>query len=143
MALYWSCLILHVLAFSLWLGHMFVWAVFVGPANKGLEPPAMAATVRQASLWMGGLGWPALAVLIATGLVLLSFRGIGLGELVSGEAFAAAGGTALAVKLAAVLWMILYQAIWAHRPAPLAIWSDIAAALIVLAASVVLVRGLG
>lgn len=142
MALYWFCLVLHFLALSLWLGHMFVWAVFVGPANKRIEPPEVAETVRSASLWMGGLGWPALAVLIATGLVLLSFRGIGLGELVSGEAFAAAG-PALAVKLVAVLWMIVYQAIWAHRPAPLAIWSDIAAALIVLAASVVLVRGLG
>lgn len=143
MALYRFCLVLHLLALSLWLGHMFVWAVFVGPANKRIEPPEVAETVRTASVWMGGLGWPALALLVPTGLYMLSVRGIGPAELVSGEAFAMAGGTALAVKLVAVLWMIVYQAVWAHRPAPLAIWTDIAAALVVLASSVAFVRGIG
>ncbi|GBD44891.1 hypothetical protein HRbin40_02383 [bacterium HR40] len=143
MDLYRVSLSLHLLALSLWLGHMFVWAVFVGPANKRLEPPEVAETVRRASVWMGGLGWPALAVLIPTGLHLLSVRGIGPGDLLSGAAFAAPGGGILALKLAAVGWMIVYQAIWAHRPAPRAIWSDIVAALVVLACSVALVRGLG
>ena len=138
--LYWTCVSLHLLAASLWLGHMFVWSLVVGPAQKRIEPAETAALLHQRSLYLGSLGWPALAVLLATGLYMLWYRGIGPGELLSGAAFAAGGG-ALAVKLAAVLFMVAYQIVWAHRPAPVAIYFNILAALIVLGASVVLVRG--
>jgi hypothetical protein len=119
---------------------MFVWALVVGPAQKRIEPPETAEFLRARSLYMGGLGWPALAILITTGLYLLSARGIGPGDLLSGAAFAAAGPS-LAIKLGAVLFMIAYQSIWGHGRAPIAIHFNILAALIVLGASVVLVRG--
>ena len=138
--LYWICISLHLLAASLWLGHMFVWSLVVGPAQKRIDPPATAEILRERSLYLGGLGWPALAVLIATGLYLLGQRGISPGDLLSGAAFSA-GGESLAIKLGAVLFMILYQIVWAHRPAAIAIYFNILAALIVLGASVVLVRG--
>jgi putative copper export protein len=138
--LYWVCISLHLLAASLWLGHMFVWSLVVGPAQKRIEPPETAELLRERSLYMGGLGWPALAILVATGLYLLNARGISPGDLVSGAAFSAAGGS-LAIKLGALLFMIVYQAIWAHGRAPIAIYCNILAALIVLGASVVLVRG--
>jgi uncharacterized membrane protein len=136
--LYWVCISLHLLAASLWLGHMFVWSLVVGPAQKRIEPPETAERLRERSLYLGGLGWPALAVLVPTGLYLLGQRGIGLGDLASGAAFAA--DRSLAVKLAAVLFMVLYQIVWAHR-ASAAIYGNILAALVVLGASVVLVRG--
>ena len=143
MALYWFCLILHLLAMSLWLGHMLAFTIFVGPANKRLTPPELAEKIRSASLWLGGLGWPALALLLATGLYLLSVRGISIADLVSGAAFALPGGQLLALKLLLVAWMVLYQAIFGHRPAPVMIWTDIAAALLILALSAAFVRGLG
>jgi len=136
--LYWVCISLHLLAASLWLGHMFVWSLVVGPAQKRIEPLETAELLRERSLYLGGLGWPALAVLVLTGLYMLGQRGIGLGALLSGAAFAADGS--LAVKLAAVLFMVVYQIVWAHR-ASVAIYGNILAALIVLGASVVLVRG--
>jgi uncharacterized membrane protein len=138
--LYWVCISLHLLAASLWLGHMFVWALVVGPAQKRIEPPETAEFLRERSVYLGGLGWPALAVLVLTGLYLLGQRGIGPGDLLSGAAFSADGGS-LAIKLGAVLFMIVYQSIWAHRPAPVAIYFNMLAALIVLGASVALVRG--
>jgi uncharacterized membrane protein len=138
--LYWICISLHLLAATLWLGHMFVWSLVVGPAIKGVEPPATAEFLRERSLFMGGLGWPALAVLIATGLYLLSMRGISPVDLVTGAAFTGDGG-ALAVKLFLVLLMVVYQAVWGHRQATVAIYFDMLAALLVLGASVVLVRG--
>jgi uncharacterized membrane protein len=138
--LYWFCISLHLLAASLWLGHMFVWSLVVGPAIKRVEPPATAEFLRERSLFLGGLGWPALAVLIATGLYLLSVHGIRPIDLVTGAAFTAGGG-ALAVKLLLVLLMIVYQAVWGHRQATIAIYADMLAALLVLGASVVLVRG--
>jgi uncharacterized membrane protein len=138
--LYWVCISLHLLAASLWLGHMFVWSLVVGPAQKRIEPAETAELLRERSLYLGRLGWPALAILAATGAYMLGQRGIGLGDLASGAAFSA-DGDSLAVKLAAVLFMIIYQVVWAHRPAPIAIYFNIVAALIILGASVVLVRG--
>jgi uncharacterized membrane protein len=140
--LYWICISLHLLAATLWLGHMFVWSLVVGPAIKRVEPPATAELLRERSLFMGALGWPALAVLILTGLYLLSARGIAPIDLVTGRAYAIGGGV-LAVKLLLVLWMILYQTIWGHRRAPIAIYGNMLAALIILGASVVLVRSWG
>jgi uncharacterized membrane protein len=130
--LYWTCVSLHLLAASLWLGHMFVWSLVVGPAQKRIEPAETAALLHQRSLYLGALGWPALAVLLVTGIYMLWYRGFGPVDLLSG---------ALAVKLVAVLFMVAYQIVWAHRPAPVAIYFNILAALIVLGASVVLVRG--
>jgi uncharacterized membrane protein len=138
--LYWVCISLHLLAASLWLGHMFVWSLIVGPAQKRIEPAKTAELLRERSLYLGGLGWPALAVLVVTGVYMLGQRGIGLGDLMSGAAFAA-GDQSLAIKLAAVLFMVIYQIIWAHRRAPVAIYFNMLAALIVLGASLVLVRG--
>jgi uncharacterized membrane protein len=141
MTLYRICIGLHVLAMALWLGHMFVWSVFTGPAIKRIEPAASSENLRTASLSGFGLGWPALAVLVTTGIYMLSLRGIGVGDLFSGAAFDGTQGTVLAVKLSLVLVMIAYQARFGHRPGGSAIHLNILAALTILAASVVLVRG--
>jgi uncharacterized membrane protein len=141
MNMYYICVGLHLLALSFWLGHMFVWSLVVGPAVKRLEPRATAELLREASLFRGGLGWPALAVLIPTGLYMLHYRGIELSQLLSGEAFQGTQGMVLAVKLACVAGMMVYQAVVGHRPAPIAIYFDMLLALIVIGASVVLVRG--
>ena len=141
MTLYTVCVALHLLALSLWLGHMFVWSLITGPALKRIEPRETADMLREASLFRGGLGWPALAVLVPTGLYLLHVRGITLEALWSGAAFAGAQGTVLAVKLVLVVVMIAYQAVFGHRPAPIAIYFNMLAALVIIGASVVLVRG--
>lgn len=141
MSIYLICVTLHILAFSLWLGHMFVWSLIVGPAVKRVEPAATAELLRSASLFRGGLGWPALAVLIPTGLYMLHHEGIGVGMLLSGAAFQGGEGIALAVKLLAVLGMMVYQGVIGHRPAPLAIYFDMLLAIIVIGASVLIARG--
>ena len=71
MTLYGLCVTLHLLAMSLWLGHMFVWSLFAGPALKALDPPATAEMLRERSVYLGALGWPALTVLVPTGLYML------------------------------------------------------------------------
>ncbi len=141
MTLYYLCVALHLLALSLWLGHMFVWSLVVGPAMKRIEPPETADLLREASLFRGGLGWPALAVLVPTGLYLLQHRGIGFDMLLSGAAFDGPQGIALAAKLLAITGMVGYQALIGHGRAPIAIYFDMLLALIVIGASVVLVRG--
>jgi len=132
---------LHLLALTLWLGHMFVWSLIVGPAMKGIQPVSTAEILRSASLSGGGIGWPALAVLIATGLYLLKQRGISPGDLFSGTAFQGSQGAVLAVKLSFVAAMVLYQAAIGHRAASIAVYFNMLSALIVVGASVILVRG--
>jgi uncharacterized membrane protein len=132
---------LHLLAVGLWIGHMLVWSIVAGPALKRVEPPATAELLRDRMVYLGGLGWPALAVLVPTGLYLLWLRGVGPGDLLTLAFLDRPDGAAIAIKLALVVWMIAYQSIWGHRPAPLANWVNIAAALVVLACSVVIVRG--
>ena len=141
MSLYRLCVGLHFLALTLWLGHMFVWSLIIGPALKRIQPPEAAEMLRERSLFRGGLGWPALAVLIPTGLYMLAHRGIGFGELFSGAAFQGPTGMALAVKLLLVLFMIAYQLVVGHKRAPLAIYFNMLAAACLVAASVILVRG--
>lgn len=136
MLVYRLAVILHVLAMALWIGHMLVWSLVTGPALKKVEPPATAELLRARSLELGGLGWPALAILVVTGLYLLSVRGIGVVGGFLGEA-----GWPLALKLWCVLGMIAYQALVGHRQAGVAIYANIALALVVLACSTVLVRG--
>jgi uncharacterized membrane protein len=136
--LYHLSVALHVAAASLWLGHMFFWSLFSGPALKKLQPPETAQKLRTLSLWRGGLGWPAMAVLTVTGLYQLQWRGLSLGGLVSGELLATPTGRALAAKLVLMVGMIGFQIVFAHRPAPRAIYFNMAAALLVLGASAVL-----
>lgn len=135
--LYQLAVILHVLAISLWIGHMLVWSLITGPALKKVEPATTADLLRERSLEMGGLGWPALAILVVTGLYLLSWRGLRIDEAMLGG-----GGWPLALKLWCVIGMILYQAFVGHRRAAAAIYANMALALVVLACSVVVVRGI-
>lgn len=141
MTLYLICIGLHFIALTLWLGHMLVWSLIVGPAMKAIEPASTAETLRSASLSGGGIGWPALAILVATGLYMLTQRGIAVGDLFSGAAFHGTQGTVLAVKLLFVAAMVAYQAAFGHRASSIAIYVNILSAMFVVGASVILVRG--
>ncbi len=134
-------LMIHLLAAFIWLGHMFFWSLFSGPVLKKIGPPPKGERLRELSLSMGGLGWPALGVLVVTGSYLLSVRGIHLADLVRPGFWAQPGTHVLGVKLLLVLFMIGYQAVIGHRRAPRAIYLDMGAALLVLGASVLLARG--
>ena len=137
---YMICVSLHLVALTLWLGHMFVWSLVTGPAMKRIEPAATADMLRETSVSHGGLGWPALAVLIPTGIYMLNYRGIGLDMLLSGAAFDGPQGVALAIKLVLVAGMVFYQAFIGHRKASIAIYFDMLAALGVIATSIIIVR---
>lgn len=129
--------ILHLAATLTWLGHMFYWSLFSGPALKKIEPPETAALLRARSMRMGGLGWPALAVLVMTGTYMLIARGVDLGDLVTGQMLDHRFGRALTIKLVLVIGMVGYQIVLGHRRAPRAIYLNMLAALGVLAAAVV------
>lgn len=132
------CLVLHVLAASLWIGHMLFWSVVVGPVLKRWSPEDERERLRAAVMRFGGLGWPALFVLLATGPVLLRERGFALESLANGEVFDTAWGRLLALKLLLVLGMLGYQALVGHRPAPKLVYLNLLAAFAIAALSLAL-----
>ena len=134
------CVILHLLAVSFWLGHMLFWSLVVGPITKRFTPPEKGRLIREMSLRWGGLGWPALSVLVVTGVIMLSYRGLTLQSLLSGELLANPFGRGLAIKLFLVAWMICYQWFVGHRSAPRLIYVNMLAALAIVAVSIILVR---
>jgi uncharacterized membrane protein len=140
MSFYRISVALHLVAMSLWIGHMLVWSLVAGPSLKKIVPAEVANTLRRLSMTMGGLGWPALVILWITGYVQLQYRGITWDLLISGRAFMFPGGWVLAAKLALVVWMVGFQAMFGHRPAPRAIYLNMAAALAIVGLSVLLVR---
>jgi hypothetical protein len=119
---------------------MFFWSLFAGPVLKSIEPPATAKRLRELSFWMGGLGWPALAILATSGAFMLGRHGVTWEAFASGRLLDVPFGRVLVVKLALVLAMVGYQVKFAHRASPRAIHWNIAAALLVLAASTLLAR---
>lgn len=135
MTAYRVCVAIHLLAATVWLGHMFFWSIFAGPVLKRIGSPDTGRKLRDLSLRMGGLGWPALLVLAGTGVIMYQYR-------LSPETppLEGAARSAFLVKMGLVGLMALYQLVIGHREAPRAVYLDMAAALLVLAASVILTR---
>ena len=131
-------LVLHVGVTLLWLGHMFFWSVFAGPGLKRLEDRDLGARLRRLSLSGPGLGWPALGVLVPSGVYMLAARGVGFGDLFSPAFLAHRFGWALDVKLALVVVMLGYQVVFGHREAPRAVLVNMGVAVLVLALATLL-----
>jgi uncharacterized membrane protein len=136
-------IVLHVLAAVLWFGHMFFWSIVIGPIFKRFTPPETGHMLRQCSESYGGLGWPCLFVLLTTGTALLSYRGVTLAQVMSGEFFLSPSGRILRVKFFLVACMILYQAVIGHRRAPRLIYVNMFVALVILGLSALLTRAPG
>jgi uncharacterized membrane protein len=135
--------IVHLLAMSIWFGHMFFWSFVVGPVTNRFQPSESGRLLRQLSLRLGGLGWPALFILVVTGAIMLASRGVTLHQIVSGEFFTNPFGRGLGIKFLLIAWMMFYQAVIGHRPAPRLIYVNMAAALAILVVSIFLVRAPG
>ena len=99
---------LHVLAAIFWLGGMFFLATVGAPVLRRVEPPTLRASLfRQLGARFRTAGWIAIAILVATGVTNLKFRGL-LSTAVLGDAgfWRTPLGIALAIKLACVVLMI-------------------------------------
>ncbi|MBV6522001.1 MAG: hypothetical protein MNPFHGCM_02145 [Gemmatimonadaceae bacterium] len=111
---YWISVTIHILSAMLWLGGMFFLGIVGAPVLREIEP----ASLRQ-QLFHGlgerfrTVGWIAIAILIATGLLNLYYRGLlRWSDVLGNPAFWSTSlGRALAAKLAAVLIMLVAAAI--------------------------------
>jgi len=103
MSAYYITVTLHVFAALLWLGGMFFLAAVGAPVLRRIEPPALRAELfRALGLAFRKVGWIAIAVLVATGVLNLHFRGMLNSAVWSDGAFT--------VKLVTVVLMIALSA---------------------------------
>jgi uncharacterized membrane protein len=111
---YYVVVTIHVLAALLWLGGMFFLGVVGAPVLRAVEPPALRQRLfHDLGLRFRTVGWVAIAVLVATGTVMLAARGLLRWSGVFGSAafWRTTLGTALAAQLAAVVTMIVVSAV--------------------------------
>ncbi|HSJ63441.1 MAG TPA: DUF4149 domain-containing protein [Gemmatimonadaceae bacterium] len=107
--LYYVNVSLHVLAAVVWIGGMLFLGAVGAPALRAVEPPALRQELfRALGIRFRGIGWGAIVLLVATGIVNLHYRGWLHWEGVFGSAafWRTVTGHALAVKLVAVTAMI-------------------------------------
>ena len=110
----------HLFAALLWLGGMFFLAVVGAPVLRLVDPPSLRRDLfSRIGAQFRLVGWIAIAVLLVTGVGNLYFRGILTSGLLASAAFwSGSYGKALIVKLAAVLFMLVVQAVhdFVHGP---------------------------
>lgn len=105
---------LHVLAAMFWLGGMFFLGLVGAPILRRIEPPSLRQQLfNDLGVRFRTAGWVAVAVLLVTGFGNLYFRGWmhWNGVLGSSAIWASDAGRVLALKLAAVLVMLITSAV--------------------------------
>jgi uncharacterized membrane protein len=111
---YYLLVTVHVLAALLWLGGMFFLGAVGAPVLRAIEPPALRQRLfQQLGLRFRSVGWTAIGVLVATGVLMLHARGLlhWSGVLGSRDFWRTTFGAALAWKLVAVTTMIVVSAV--------------------------------
>lgn len=105
---------LHILAALVWLGGMFFVGLVGAPLFRSIESPALRQRLfNDLGVRFRTVGWVCIAILIATGVGNLHFRGLlrWEGVLASPPFWRSWLGHALAMKLVAVATMVLISAI--------------------------------
>jgi uncharacterized membrane protein len=108
---YYAVVTVHVLAAFVWLGGMLFLGLVGAPALRAVEPPALRQRLFQdIGMRFRSVGWIAIAILVATGVGNLWYRGW-LRELPRADFWRTGTGHALAAKLACVAVMITTSAV--------------------------------
>ena len=110
---YWVVVTVHILSAMLWIGGMLFLAAVGAPALRAVEPQLRQQIFRDLGLRFREVGNIAVAVLIATGVLLLRYRGWLRWDGVLGDAtfWSTRAGFALAWKLSAVAVMLVVSAL--------------------------------
>lgn len=106
--MYSTLVVIHVLAALFWLGGMFFLAVVGAPVLRTVDPPELRQRLFAAlGLRARTVGWWAIAVLVASGTLLLHERGLLQASVLGDARFWRTGlGIALAAKLVSVTAML-------------------------------------
>lgn len=89
-------LLLHLVAFAMWIGAMVFFLIVMGPAVQELEPTIAIRTMNRGRIGLESISWIAIGLLFATGVANLALRQP-----------TAAPGTAYMIMLSAKLFIFL------------------------------------
>lgn len=91
----------HILAAILWTGSLLFMSLLLVPALRSLKnPPLMAQLIQTVGKRYRVAGWISLGVLLVTGFLALSLRGIGIAALTDPDFWSSPFGQTLGWKLA-------------------------------------------
>jgi uncharacterized membrane protein len=111
---------LHILAALIWLGGMLFLGLVGAPVLRAIEPTALRQRLfNDLGLRFRTVGWIAILVLVITGVTNLYFKGW-INLLGTTTFWRSDAGSTLAIKLGAVLVMLLISAIHDFRLGPAA-----------------------
>ena len=98
--LYLATVWLHLLAAIVWIGGITFLSLIVIPALRSADlASSRGPLLHRTGVRFRRVGWICLGVLLGTGALLLSLRGVGWGDLASGTFWDSPFGRTLAVKL--------------------------------------------
>jgi putative copper resistance protein D len=111
MLLYQLSVLLHILSAIIWVGGMFFLALVVVPVARGLPPAERAALFGAVGRRFRAVGWGCIGVLLVTGVVNMSYRGVTLDNVFTAELWASPFGSTLALKVAVVVALLILSAV--------------------------------
>lgn len=109
MVWYFVAVSLHILAVTLWIGHMIYGTVFVEPISKRLASAGSDRLSAPTGDKLSQIAWPCLCVTVLTGMFILYYQGLSVQDVTSGHLFLTGFGQVLRAKLLLVIIMIVLQ----------------------------------
>jgi uncharacterized membrane protein len=108
MSLYLVSIYAHIIASVLWIGGMLFLGLVIVPIVRTLQPPGSGAPlIRAVGRRFQPMAWVCIGILLVTGLINLEQWGYSLLDLVSPDLLDTEFGRVLAVKLSVVLAIIV------------------------------------
>jgi uncharacterized membrane protein len=102
---------IHILSAVVWVGGMLFLALVVVPVARSLPAVERAALIGAVGRRFRVVGWACIALLIATGVINLAYRGLTWETFFSAQMLESQFGRVLLLKLALVVVMIVLSAV--------------------------------
>jgi uncharacterized membrane protein len=102
---------IHILSAIVWVGGMLFLALVVVPVARRLPPAERAPLLDSLGRRFRAVGWTAIGLLLATGLLNAGYRGVTWEAFFSGRLFASSFGQVLLLKVLLVSLMIVVSAV--------------------------------
>jgi copper resistance protein D len=106
MLLYQLSVFVHILSAIVWIGGMLFLALVIVPTTRGLPPAERAALFGAVGRRFRAVGWVCIGLLLVTGVVNTSYRGVTWENVLTAELWGSPFGRVLALKLGVVAAML-------------------------------------
>lgn len=142
--LYLAAVVLHVLAAMTWMGGMVIFVTALLPVLRRQQEAAFRSVLHDFSLQFRVVSWVCLVILVITGTVALSMRGVQLNDFLRPEWRSTPFGRLVLVKVSLVLVALtiafIHERVRSQRPQRLLGRSLLLVGIAIVIAAVAIVR---